>query len=90
MNLGNVASNGHFSFALCDTEDVVFEGGYKVLSFSAEPGDIINTLYDGPSQLSHFVYQTQLTSNDEGLTFQAFVYCLNNPNDDDGGGGTGD
>ena len=60
----------------------------QVLSFAAEPGDIINTLEDGPSLFDPSLYATQLTSNDEGLTFQAFAYCLNNPSS--GGGGTGD
>lgn len=76
--LGNVTTNGGISFAICDTNDVIFEGGYRVVSFAAETGDIINTILNGPSLTSPSTYQVQLISNDEGLLFQAFAYCFDN------------
>lgn len=76
--LGNVTTNGEISFAVCDTNDLIFEGGYRVVSFAAETGDTINTIFDGPSLTSPSTYQAQLISNDEGLLFQAFAYCFDN------------
>lgn len=76
--LGNVTTNGGISFAICDMNDVIVEGGYRVVSFAAETGDIINTIFDGPALTSPSTYQAQLISNDEGLLFQAFAYCFDN------------
>lgn len=76
--LGNVTTNGGISFAICDTNDIVFEGGYRVVSFAAKTGDIINTIFDGPSLISPSTYEAQLISNDEGLLFQTFAYCFDN------------
>lgn len=58
--------------------DVIVEGGYRVVSFAGETGDIINTIFDGPALTSSSTYQAQLISNDEGLLFQAFAYCFDN------------
>ena len=64
--------------------DVLFECGYG-RSFTVEPDDIINTILDRPSFASPSTYQAQSTSNVEGLTFQAFGYCLANESENRGG-----
>ena len=90
--MGNIADNGEVSSATCNGTDLIFEGGFDVLSTDA---DIISTLYDGPSLTSPSTYEAQLlgtTCSGCGngiptLTFQAFGYCLTNENGGDDGTG---
>ena len=70
------------SVAICDTGDVVFEGGYRVSSASGSNPPIV--LYDGPLPNppnsvipNDSAYEVTLFGN--GIAYRSFAYCLDNP-----------